>query len=72
VINDVRRFVRGSGTLLAYFDRWIIDGMAVNGAATLARFGSYPVRLLEWGLVQWYMLVIIASLLALCGYYIVK
>jgi hypothetical protein len=31
---------------------------------------SYPARLFEWGLVQWYALVMIASLLG-CGVYYV-
>ena len=34
----------------------------VNGVAIVTRRVSYPVRLLQWGLVQWYALVMVAGL----------
>ncbi len=55
-----------------WFDSWIIDGLGVNGLATFARVLSYPVRLLEWGLVQWYALVMVVSLLGCSVYYVWK
>jgi len=33
---------------------------------------SYPARLFEWGLVQWYALVMIAGLIGLGFYYVWK
>ena len=49
-------------TLSNWWDKWIIDGVLVNGPAILARMLSYPVRLLQWGLVQWYALVMVVGL----------
>src|ERR1700678_1619724 len=55
-------------TVLSWFDRWIIDGLGVDGPAIGARIISYLVRLFEWGLVQWYALVMIAGLLGFSLY----
>jgi NADH-quinone oxidoreductase subunit L len=63
VVNDVGWVTRALATLSTWWDKWIIDGLAVNAPAILARIISYPMRLLEWGLVQWYALVMIAGLL---------
>ena len=52
-----------SRTLSTWWDKWIIDGIGVNGPAIVARMMSYPARLFEWGLVQWYALVMVAGLL---------
>ena len=47
-----------------------IDGIGVNGPAILARMLSYPARLMEWGLVQWYALVMTAGLVGFVFYYV--
>src|SRR5258708_1890931 len=53
-----------------WWDKWIIDGIGVNGPPTLARMISYPARLFEWGLVQWYALVMTAGLVGFAFYYV--
>ena len=55
-----------AGTLSNWWDKWMIDGVLVNGPAIVARVTSYPVRLLQWGLVQWYALVMIARRSGIC------
>ena len=60
------------GTLSNLWDKWIIDGLLVNGVAMVTRLASYPVRLVQWGLVQWYALVMVAGLVGFVFYYIVK
>jgi NADH-quinone oxidoreductase subunit L len=72
VVNDVGWVTRAVGTLSTWWDKWIIDGLGVNGPAVLARMVSYPARLLEWGLVQWYALVMVAGLLGFGVYYVWK
>src|SRR5580692_3768275 len=62
-VNDVGWATRAVATLSTWWDKWIIDGVGVNGPAILARMISYPARLFEWGLVQWYALVMVAGLL---------
>src|SRR3984957_5966323 len=72
VVNDVGWVTRAVATLSTWWDKWIIDGLGVNGPAILARMFSYPARLLEWGLVQWYALVMVAGLLGFAVYYVWK
>jgi NADH-quinone oxidoreductase subunit L len=71
-VNDVGWVTRAVATLSTWWDKWIIDGLGVNGPAILARMISFPVRLFEWGLVQWYALVMVAGLLGFGVYYVWK
>ena len=61
---------RFAATVSSWWDKWIIDGIGVNGPAILARMISYPARLFEWGLVQWYALVMTAGLVGFVFYYV--
>jgi NADH-quinone oxidoreductase subunit L len=69
-INDVGWLTRFAATISSWWDKWIIDGIGVNGPAILARMLSYPARLFEWGLVQWYALVMTAGLVGFVFYYV--
>jgi NADH-quinone oxidoreductase subunit L len=68
-VNGTGWSTRLVASISKWFDTWIIDGIGVNGPAILARMLSYPFRLFEWGLVQWYALVMIAGLLGFVFYY---
>src|SRR5271165_391591 len=69
-VNGAGWITRIAATLSSWWDKWIIDGIGVNGPAILARMLSYPTRLLEWGLVQWYALVMTAGLVGFVFYYV--
>ncbi len=69
-VNDVGWITRFAATISSWWDKWIIDGIGVNGPAILARMLSYPARLFEWGLVQWYALVMTAGLVGFVFYYV--
>jgi NADH-quinone oxidoreductase subunit L len=71
-VNAAGWSTRMSGTISTWWDKWIIDGLFVNGVAVLTRLASYPVRLIQWGLVQWYALVMVAGLVCFIFYYVVK
>jgi len=71
-VNGAGWMTRFAGSVSKWWDTWIIDGLLVNGPAILARMLSYPARLLQWGLVQWYALVMVAGLLGFVIYYSVK
>jgi len=71
-VNGAGWMTRLSGTMSSWWDKWIIDGVLVNGPAILSRMLSYPVRLLEWGLVQWYALVMVIGLVGFVFYYAVR
>ena len=63
---------RAMGTVSKWWDTWIIDGLLVNGPAILARLASYPVRLVQWGLVQWYALVMVGGVVGFAIYYVAR
>ncbi len=69
-VNAAGWITRLTATISSWWDKWIIDGIAVNGPAILARMLSYPARLFEWGLVQWYALVMTAGLVGFVFYYV--
>jgi NADH-quinone oxidoreductase subunit L len=69
-VNAAGSITRGTATFSSWWDKWIIDGVGVNGPAILARMLSYPARLFEWGLVQWYALVMTAGLVGFAFYYV--
>jgi len=71
-VNDVGWVTRAVATLSTWWDKWIIDGLCVNGPANFARMLSYPARLFEWGLMQWYALVMVAGLIGFTVYYVWK
>jgi NADH-quinone oxidoreductase subunit L len=70
VVNDVGWLTRALGRFSSWWDKWIIDGIGVNGPANVARMLSYPARMLQWGLVQWYALVMVAGLVGFMFYFV--
>jgi NADH:ubiquinone oxidoreductase subunit 5 (subunit L)/multisubunit Na+/H+ antiporter MnhA subunit len=71
-VNGVGWSTRESGTVSTWWDKWIIDGLLVNGVAIVTRMASYPVRVIQWGLVQWYALVMVGGLVCFVVYYVVR
>jgi NADH-quinone oxidoreductase subunit L len=71
-VNGAGWSTRAVATLSTWWDKWIIDGLLVNGAAYATLPFSYITRLFEWGLVQWYALVMTAGLVGLGFYYVWK
>jgi NADH-quinone oxidoreductase subunit L len=71
-VNGAGWATREGGTLSNWWDKWIIDGLCVNGVAIVTRLASYPVRVVQWGLVQWYALVMVAGLVCFVVYYVVR
>ena len=69
-VNGVGRLTKLTGRISSWWDKWIIDGILVNGPAILARVFSYPLRMLQWGLVQWYALVMTVGLVGFMAYYV--
>ena len=68
-VNGAGWITRLTATLSTWWDKWIIDGLGVNGPAVAARLLSYPTRMLQWGLVQWYALVMVVGLVGFVAYY---
>jgi hypothetical protein len=60
---------RFSSRVSMWWDKWIVDGL-VNLSGAIVRFSSYPVRMLQTGLVQSYALVILFGVLLLLVVYL--
>jgi NADH-quinone oxidoreductase subunit L len=71
-VNGAGWLTKFTGTLSNAWDKWIIDGLLVNGSAIATRSLGYVTRLTQWGLVQWYALVMIFGLLGFVWYYMVR
>src|SRR3974390_1791622 len=71
-VNGAGWITRLTANISVWWDKWIIDGVGVNGPAIVMRVLSYPVRLVQWGLVQWYALVMVGGVLCFVFYYVVK
>src|SRR5438270_10592262 len=48
-VNGAGWLTKLTGTVSSWWDKWIIDGVGVNGPAILTRFSSYFARLFQWG-----------------------
>jgi len=69
LVNAGGWITRLAGTISSWWDKYIIDGVCVRGPAYLMLALSYPVKLLQWGLVQWYALVMVVGLAGFVAYY---
>jgi len=71
-VNGGGWITRFAGAVSNWWDKWIIDGLCVNGPAYVTRALSYPIRMFQWGLVQWYALVMVAGLVGFVWYYAIR
>jgi NADH-quinone oxidoreductase subunit L len=71
-VNGAGWLTRFAGDVSSWWDKYIIDGLLVNGPAVLAKASSWPVRIIQWGLVQWYALVMVGGLVGFVWYYAVR
>ena len=69
LVNGAGWMTRVAATLSKWWDTWIIDGLCINFPAVLVRLLGRGARVLQWGLVQWYALVMIAGLVGFVFYY---
>jgi NADH-quinone oxidoreductase subunit L len=71
-VNGAGWATRAFGTLSSLWDKWVIDGLMVNGPAYFTKALSYPARAVQWGLVQWYALVMVGGLAGFIWYYAIR
>ncbi|HXE90948.1 MAG TPA: NADH-quinone oxidoreductase subunit L [Terriglobales bacterium] len=69
-VNATGWLTRASAVVSMWWDKWIIDGLLVNAPAYAMKPLSYFTRLVQWGLVQWYALVMVAGLTGMILYYV--
>jgi NADH-quinone oxidoreductase subunit L len=71
-VNGAGWLTRTIAWLSSQWDKYVIDGILVNGPAVVTKLFSYPVRLVQWGLVQWYALVMVVGLVGFTLYYVTR
>jgi NADH-quinone oxidoreductase subunit L len=69
-VNGVGWSTRLSAEVSRLWDLWVIDGL-VNVMAFMVKTLSYPVRVIQTGLVQTYALLIVLGVLIFMAYYLV-
>src|SRR5579859_5087674 len=69
-VNGMGWLTRTTATLSRLWDSWVIDGL-VNVAAFTVKLVSYPVRMVQTGLVQSYALLIVLGVLIFMAYYLI-
>ena len=67
-VNSAGWTTRFTAEVSRLWDLWVIDGL-VNILAFAVKVLSYPVRVLQTGVVQSYALLIVLGLLVFMGYY---
>jgi NADH-quinone oxidoreductase subunit L len=68
-VNGTGWLTRFTSRVSMWFDTWIIDG-SVRLTAFLVKLASYPVRILQTGLVQGYALFMVVGVILIFGYYL--
>jgi len=68
-VNGAGWLTRFGSSLSIWWDTWIVDG-SIRLFSFLVKMASFPVRVLQTGLVQSYALVFVLGLLAFLGYYL--
>ncbi|MGH8650633.1 MAG: hypothetical protein ACREUP_15205, partial [Burkholderiales bacterium] len=70
-VNGTAWMTRLTSSVSIWWDTWIIDG-GVRASAFGVKILSYPVRLLQTGLVQGYALMIVVGVLIFLSYYLLR
>jgi NADH-quinone oxidoreductase subunit L len=70
-VNGAGWLTRLTSTLSIWWDTWIVDGL-VRLTAFVVKFISYPVRMLQTGLVQNYAFFIVLGALGLMAFYLAR
>jgi len=68
-VNAAGWLTRMTGELSRLWDAWVIDGL-VNAGAFVVKGFSYPVKMLQTGVVQTYALFIVLGVLIFMAYYL--
>ena len=70
LVNFAGWITRAAASVSSWWDKVVIDGIGVNGPAYATIPISWFARLFEWGLMQWYALVMTAGLVGFMLYYV--
>ena len=68
-VNGAGWLTRLSSSVTIWWDTWIVDG-SIRLMAFSIKFASYPVRMLQTGMVQNYAFFLVAGVLVILSYYL--
>ncbi len=71
-VNGAGWLTRFTSRVSMWIDKWVVDGVGVHTVPGVTYVGGLAMRIVQWGLVQWSALVMVAGLLGFGIYYIVK
>jgi NADH-quinone oxidoreductase subunit L len=71
-VNGAGWLTRALGRISSWWDKWVVDGLCVNGPADMIHLLSKPMRLVQMGLLQWYALVMVFGVAGLLWYYALR
>jgi NADH-quinone oxidoreductase subunit L len=68
-VNGAGWLTRATSTVTIWWDTWIVDG-SVRLMAFLIKFASYPMRMLQTGMVQNYAFFLVTGVMVILTYYL--
>jgi NADH-quinone oxidoreductase subunit L len=71
-VNGAGWLTRALGYVSSWWDKWVVDGLCVNGPAVVVNMLSKPMRMVQAGLLQWYALVMVFGVAGLLWYYVLR
>jgi NADH-quinone oxidoreductase subunit L len=71
-VNGTGWATRMAGTISSLWDKWIVDGVGVHTLPAITYGAGFVVRLTQWGLAQWYALVMVFGMIGFVGYYLLR
>ena len=69
-VNGAGWLTKLSSRISMWFDKWVVDRIGVHSVPVLTYAGSMVMRIVQWGLVQWYAFVMVVGLLGFALYYV--
>ncbi len=68
-MNGAGWLTRFTSRVSMWIDKWVVDGVGVHTVPGITYAGGLVMRVVQWGLLQWYALVMVAGLLGFGIYY---
>jgi len=71
-VNGTAWSTRLAGVGSSWWDKWVVDGVGVHTVPAITYGAGFVVRLTQWGLAQWYALVMVFGMLGFVAYYLLR
>jgi NADH-quinone oxidoreductase subunit L len=71
-VNGTGWATRTAGSVSSLWDKWIVDGVGVHTVPAITYGAGFLVRLTQWGLAQWYALVMVFGMIGFVCYYMLR